>query len=72
MLTAEKIVETFQATTGEMSLDEAVERLIVLAQFEQAIANIESGHLGIPHAQVTQEMKALKAQKWATYHSQQS
>lgn len=64
MLTAEKIVETFQKTTGEISLDEAVERLIILERFEEAMNDIHAGKT-IPHEQVKQEMAELRARKWA-------
>jgi hypothetical protein len=56
MLTAEKIVETFQKTTGEISLDEAVEQLIILERLEQALAD-QNPRSGQPHAEFMTEIR---------------
>lgn len=56
MLNTAKIVESFQAAPREISLDEAVERLIILDRYERAMQEInqDKGH---KNEDVMREMK---------------
>ncbi len=56
MLTTQKIVESFQQSSGEISLDDAVERLIILERYEQAMAEIDEKR-GKPHVVFMTEIK---------------
>jgi len=56
MLTTASIVESFQNLPDKISLDEAVERLIILDRFERAMEEIDQKK-GISSAEVIQEMR---------------
>ncbi|WP_234735574.1 hypothetical protein [Tellurirhabdus bombi] len=44
MLNAAKIAESFQNLSGEISLDEAIERLIILERYEKGLEAINEGN----------------------------
>jgi len=56
MLTTASIVESFQNLPDKISLDEAVERLIILDRFERAMEEIDQKK-GISSAEFIQEMR---------------
>ncbi len=56
MLSTEKIIESFQAGPQVMTLDEAVERLIILDRYERAMQEMDQG-TGHKHEDVMREMK---------------
>ncbi len=56
MISTAKIVESFQAAPQELTLDEAVERLIILDRYERAMQEIGQGK-GHKNEDVMREMK---------------
>ncbi|CCH51786.1 hypothetical protein BN8_00732 [Fibrisoma limi BUZ 3] len=63
MLSTAKIVESFQAIPGEITLDEAVERLIILDRYERAMEEMGQNK-GHKNEDVIREMKEwIQAQR---------
>ncbi|GAB3928819.1 hypothetical protein [Larkinella terrae] len=56
MLTTATIIETFQNLPPKISLDEAVERLIILDRYEKAMEEIEDNK-GYKHEDVIREAR---------------
>lgn len=56
MLTTATIIEAFQNLPPKISLDEAVERLIILERYEKALEEID-GHKGHQNEDVLREAR---------------
>ena len=61
MISTAQIVETFQNIPGKISLDEAIERLVILERFEKALEEVHEKK-GESHESVMKE-----ARKWIQY-----
>ena len=55
MITKEQMVEAIQSLPDDATIDDAMERLYLLAKIEIGIAQIRAGQ-GIPHEEVMREM----------------
>ena len=58
MLVKDKVIETIQSLPEEFSLDDLVERLILLEKIEAGLAQMEKGET------LTQEEAKARLRKW--------
>ncbi len=60
MTTKEKVIRTVQSLPDDASIEDAMERLLLLAKVERGLQQAEAGQL-IPHEEVKERMA-----KWLT------
>jgi predicted transcriptional regulator len=56
MTTREKVIQAIQDLPDDASLEDAMERLLLLAKVERGIQQADSGQT-VPHAQVKERME---------------